>query len=137
MYWGGAYWAGCGGAWRGPPPNRLAPGRGSGRRWRGRRLLAGLLQLPLQSLHAVLRLDQRVLLHECHLGDAVAGLRTVGEQAGDQRICLLVDRRQRRRASLPDAGDEPAPGQGATDPLDETCDEVAFLVGHWVSPRLL
>src|SRR5262249_25534701 len=75
---------------------RRAPGR---TRRLGRRLLLllGVLKLPLQLRDPVLRLGHRVLLHEGHLGDAVARLRVAGEQLRDEGVRLTIDRRQRRR----------------------------------------
>ncbi len=63
------------------------------------RLLRGLLsllQLPLQPLDAVLRLDQRMLLDERQLGDAVARFRILGEGLADKGVSFAVDRRQSR-----------------------------------------
>ena len=91
-------------------------------------LALGVLELPLQLLDAVLRLDQRMLLHEGGLGDAVPRLRVAAEQVGDQRIGLPVHRRQRRLGSGDAATPHAAPGAagrcggagiGAGNPLHE------------------
>src|SRR6185312_10903820 len=50
------------------------------------RRLMRLLQLPLQALDAVLRLGQRMFLHEGELGDPVAGLRVALELFADQAV---------------------------------------------------
>ena len=56
-----------------------------------------LLQLPFHALDAVLRLGQRVLLHEGELGDAIARSGIAAEQVGDQPVSLGIDRGQWRR----------------------------------------
>ena len=103
------------------------------------RLLGRLLRLLQRRFHlleAVLRLGQRVLLHEGELGQAVARFRVAVEHLADQRVRLAIDRRQRlwRRGR-----DRAAPWAGrrlraAADAADEVRDDVAFFVGHAVPP---
>ena len=59
-----------------------------------RRLLR-LLQLCLHLLHPIVRLGQRVLLHEGKLGQAVARIGVAVEQIADQRVGVTIDGRQR------------------------------------------
>src|SRR6185312_9624028 len=103
-------------------------------------LLQGLLRLlhfPFQSLDAVLRLDQRMFLHESELGDAIARLRVGLELLGDQRVGFAIHRRQGwLRGCGHRSAAEPRLGLGrAADTCDELADDVALFVGHDRIPK--
>jgi hypothetical protein len=90
-----------------------------------------LLQLPLQPLDAILRLGQRVFLHEGELGHPIAR-RGIAVEHADQPVRLGIDRRQRlgrgrrHRAECRLSRRLCAAGAG-----DELGDDVTFFVGHW------